>query len=99
MNHTPAYSIDRYASKRQNGMKMYDMFVRHAIGIDEIAYAIHRDFDNKINNVTRKGLLDAVASNLRFGLPNEGGWDGYSEKEMEEAYRIARVLFPELSDE
>jgi hypothetical protein len=75
---------------------MYNMAITHAVGLDEIALSISRNFVNHIP--TRKEALDAVAYDFNtssYGTPPSD----MLEEEMNKAYSIARRLFPELNNE
>jgi hypothetical protein len=66
------------------------------IGIDELAYTIWADFAN--GTVTRKEVIKTAIANSRRGLGlNDASWRAALDEEMNEAYRIAMVLFPELA--
>jgi hypothetical protein len=70
---------------------MYDMYVKHAVGIDEIAYAISMEYLNDIK-LTRNKVLASVARNIAVTQ----AWDQMLEEEAEKAYKVAETLFPEL---
>jgi hypothetical protein len=77
---------------------MYDMNVTHAVGIDEIAYAVLENFNNDPTKATKSELFAEIANNFLTGRGlNDGSWDDMSDDDIEEAYRIARTLFPELN--
>jgi hypothetical protein len=68
--------------------------MKFSIDLDEVAYAIWKDFGNK--KVGRMEIFSAVANNFVDFNFNDGSWDRVSEEDIEEAYRIAKELYPEL---